>query len=202
MPPLVRAAPGAVRQGRQQPRPQRRPRRPARARARARRARCRSPRRELSMNRSITPHRKVAFASVPLADIKEAKNALGCHRQRHRARHRHRRAAQLPARPRRAARSIAGCRHSDQRPRRRRARARQPRVDDVRVAARRDRAIRSTRIEAIATVDGGLEAGPRGRRGLDARGVGRRRRRRRCSHARFGSTDGCASASACGRRST
>ncbi len=31
----------------------------------------------LSMNRSITPHRKVAFASVPLADIKEAKNALG-----------------------------------------------------------------------------------------------------------------------------
>ena len=31
----------------------------------------------LSMNRSITPHRKVAFASIPLADIKEAKNALG-----------------------------------------------------------------------------------------------------------------------------
>jgi WS/DGAT/MGAT family acyltransferase len=31
----------------------------------------------LSMNRSITPHRKVAFESVPLADIKAAKNALG-----------------------------------------------------------------------------------------------------------------------------
>ena len=31
----------------------------------------------LSMNRTITPHRKVAFASVPLADIKAAKNALG-----------------------------------------------------------------------------------------------------------------------------
>jgi WS/DGAT/MGAT family acyltransferase len=32
---------------------------------------------KLTMNRSITPHRKVAFASVPLAEIKEAKNALG-----------------------------------------------------------------------------------------------------------------------------
>jgi WS/DGAT/MGAT family acyltransferase len=31
----------------------------------------------LSMNRTITPHRKVAFASIPLADIKDAKNALG-----------------------------------------------------------------------------------------------------------------------------
>jgi diacylglycerol O-acyltransferase / wax synthase len=31
----------------------------------------------LSMNRSITPHRKVAFESVPLAEIKAAKNALG-----------------------------------------------------------------------------------------------------------------------------
>jgi WS/DGAT/MGAT family acyltransferase len=31
----------------------------------------------LPMNRTITPHRKVAFASVPLADIKAAKNALG-----------------------------------------------------------------------------------------------------------------------------
>ena len=31
----------------------------------------------LTMNRSITPHRKVAFASVPLADMKAAKNALG-----------------------------------------------------------------------------------------------------------------------------
>jgi diacylglycerol O-acyltransferase / wax synthase len=31
----------------------------------------------LTMNRSITPHRKVAFASVPLAEIKETKNALG-----------------------------------------------------------------------------------------------------------------------------
>jgi diacylglycerol O-acyltransferase / wax synthase len=32
---------------------------------------------KLSMNRSITPHRKVAFASVPLVEIKEVKNALG-----------------------------------------------------------------------------------------------------------------------------
>jgi WS/DGAT/MGAT family acyltransferase len=31
----------------------------------------------LSMNRSITPHRKVAFASVPLADVKAVKDALG-----------------------------------------------------------------------------------------------------------------------------
>jgi diacylglycerol O-acyltransferase / wax synthase len=31
----------------------------------------------LSMNRSITPHRKVAFASVPLAEIKAAKSASG-----------------------------------------------------------------------------------------------------------------------------
>jgi WS/DGAT/MGAT family acyltransferase len=31
----------------------------------------------LTMNRSLTPHRKVAFSSVPLADIKAAKNALG-----------------------------------------------------------------------------------------------------------------------------
>jgi WS/DGAT/MGAT family acyltransferase len=32
---------------------------------------------KLTLNRSITPHRKIAFASIPLADIKEAKNALG-----------------------------------------------------------------------------------------------------------------------------
>ena len=52
----------------------------------------------LSMNRSITPHRKVAFASVPLADIKAAKNALGVTvNDIVLARHR-RRAAQLPAR--------------------------------------------------------------------------------------------------------
>ncbi len=31
----------------------------------------------LSMNRTITPHRKVAFSSVPLADVKAVKNALG-----------------------------------------------------------------------------------------------------------------------------
>jgi WS/DGAT/MGAT family acyltransferase len=32
---------------------------------------------KLAMNRKITPHRKVAFASVPLSEVKEAKNALG-----------------------------------------------------------------------------------------------------------------------------
>ncbi|MET1003078.1 MAG: wax ester/triacylglycerol synthase family O-acyltransferase [Acidimicrobiia bacterium] len=31
----------------------------------------------LTMNRALTPHRKVAFSSVPLADVKAAKNALG-----------------------------------------------------------------------------------------------------------------------------
>ncbi|GIU87412.1 MAG: diacylglycerol O-acyltransferase [Acidimicrobiia bacterium] len=31
----------------------------------------------LSMNRTITPHRKVAFASIPLEDVKFVKNALG-----------------------------------------------------------------------------------------------------------------------------
>ena len=128
------------------------------------------------MNRSITPHRKVAFASVPLAEIKAAKNALGVTvNDIVLARHR-RRAAQLPDRPRRAARSLARRRDPDEHPRRGRARARQPGLGDVRVAAGRDRepARRASRRSRRSTT--GWKQVHEVVDTADARGLGRRRR--------------------------
>ena len=101
---VVRVAAGAVREGGEQPRAERRPRRSQRARERELDVPLPLTAPRLSMNRSITPHRKVAFASVPLADDQGGEERARRHGERRRARGHRRRAPQLPDRARRAAR--------------------------------------------------------------------------------------------------
>ena len=131
----------------------------------------------LSMNRSITPHRKVAFESVPLADIKAAKNALG-----------------VTVNDVVLAVTAGALRNyligRDELPDRSLVAAipTNVRAEGERELGNRVSAMFASlpveiedpleRVEAVATLDDGVEAGQRGRRHRDARGVGRRRRAR------------------------
>ena len=139
----------------------------------------------LSMNRTITPHRKVAFV-VGLARRRQGgEERARRHRQRRRARGHGRRAAQLP---RSAAASFPTGRSSP-RSRRRCAprtttRARQPGLGDVRGAPGRDRRPARRACAAVARSMIGREAGARGGRRHDARRTGPASPRPRCSPGR------------------
>ena len=125
-----------------------------------------------------------------------------CHRQRHRARHHRRRAAQLPARPRRAARSIRSS------PPSRPTCAPKASASSATGCRRCSRRCPSRSSDPLGARRGGrdgrrrVEAGPRGRRDLDARGVGRRRVAGGVLARDSALRPAAASASACGRRST
>ena len=67
----------------------------------------RSPRRGRSFNQPVTPHRRVAFATTSLDEVKEIKKAFGATVNDVVLDDRRRRAAQVPRRTRRASRQVA-----------------------------------------------------------------------------------------------